>query len=150
MPDPIYESPTPFVDARIQAAALYCSDGRIGEQMDELLHERLELPRCDRLVVPGGAACLAGHWPAYWEARGVEEQLRFLIEAHDLRRVILIAHEGCAYYAHKLRLPASAALLQQRKDLAKAALLVRRLDDRVTIETYFARLKDGRVCFEVA
>jgi len=149
MPDPIYESRTPFQDARIQAAALYCSDGRIGEQMDEFLHERLELPRCDRLVVPGGAACLAGHWPAYWEARGVEEQLRFLIQAHDLHRVILIAHEGCAYYAHKLRHQGATALARQQKDLAKAAALVRRLGDRLTIETYFAWLKEGRVRFEV-
>ena len=45
-----------FDENRIRAAALYCSDGRFGEQIDDFLHNGLKLPRCDRLVVPGGAA----------------------------------------------------------------------------------------------
>ena len=76
----VYDSPIPFDSRRIQAAAVYCSDGRLGEQVDDLLQHALQLPRYDRLAVPGGAACLAGHFSTYREEEGVIEQLRFLVE----------------------------------------------------------------------
>ena len=41
-----------FDGARIHAASIYCSDGRVGEQIDEFLHEGLHLPRYDRLAMP--------------------------------------------------------------------------------------------------
>ena len=41
----VYESPTRYEQARIHAAAIYCSDGRVGEQIDEFLHHGLGLPR---------------------------------------------------------------------------------------------------------
>ena len=55
-----FDSSIPFDESRIQAAAVYCSDGRWGGQMDEFLQGELALPRYDRLLVPGGAAVLAG------------------------------------------------------------------------------------------
>src|SRR5947199_10332109 len=58
--------------ARIRAAAIYCSDGRFGEQMDEFLHEGLGLPRYDRLAVPGGPACLSGALSVFWESHSAE------------------------------------------------------------------------------
>src|SRR6266545_4643899 len=94
----VYASATSFDDRRIGAAAVYCSDGRFGEQMDEFLHQGLGLPRYDRVAVPGGPACLAGSLVTFQEARGVEDALRFLIRVHDLSQVVLIAHQGCAYY----------------------------------------------------
>ena len=45
---------------RIQAAAVYCSDGRFGEQFDDLMHNALGLPRYDRLAVPEALPA----WPA--------------------------------------------------------------------------------------
>src|SRR5439155_519320 len=89
---PVYTSPTGFDDRRIGAAAIYCSDGRFGEQMDEFLHHGLSLPRYDRLALPGGAACLAGHSATYYEKSALARQLRFLIDIHGLRKIILIAH----------------------------------------------------------
>ena len=98
----VYESSLRFDENRIRAAAVYCSDGRFGEQIDDFLHNCLKLPRCDRLVVPGGAGCLAGHFLAFREEEGLVEQLRFLIRAHDVQRVVLIAHQDCAFYSERL------------------------------------------------
>src|SRR3982751_6432402 len=94
----VYAARTPFDANRVGAAAVYCSDGRFGEQMDEFLHEGLVLPRYDRVAIPGGAACLAGRTSAQTEKTALERQLGFLIEEHGLRRVVLIAHDGCAFY----------------------------------------------------
>ena len=141
-------SSIPFDTNRIGAAAVYCSDGRFGEQFDELLFKTLKLPRYDRLAVPGGAACLAGHFAAYREEEGVSEQLRFLIEIHEIRRVVLIAHEGCAYYSQWLHVPPTQIESRQHEDLAKAIRHVQRFGIDIEVDAYFARQQGDRVAFE--
>jgi hypothetical protein len=143
----VYESPQPYEDARIHAAAVYCSDGRIGEQIDDFLHKGLGLPRYDRVAVPGGPACLSGRLMAFWEARGVEDQVRFLARVHGLGRVVLIAHQGCAYYAQRLGIPPESILAAQQEDLIRASRLVEGLAG-VKAEPYLARLAGTAVRFE--
>src|SRR5438046_10743654 len=89
-PQNLYTSRMPFDERRIGAAAVYCSDGRYGEQMDEFLHEGLGVPHYDRVAVPSGAACLAGHGNCVYEKESLERQLKFLIETHDLNRLVFI------------------------------------------------------------
>src|SRR5438874_2344665 len=85
----VYASRVAFDERRVGAAAVYCSDGRWGEQMDEFLHEGLSLPRYDRVAIPGGAACLAGHTIAFHDRNALSRQLEFLIKAHALSKVVL-------------------------------------------------------------
>src|SRR2546423_11816070 len=120
----VHTSVTPFDERRVGAAAVYCSDGRCGEQMDEFLHTGLGLPRYDRDAVHGGAACLAGHNGAYHDKHALERQLDFLIREHGLRRVVLIAHEGCAFYKD-IWLGLRTMKEQQAVDLEKAATQIR-------------------------
>ena len=87
-----------------EGAAVYCGDGRLGEPIDDFLHNALHLTRYDRQAVPVGAACLADHFATYREGDAVAAQLEFLINVHQLRRVVLIAHEGCAFYTDRLRI----------------------------------------------
>lgn len=145
----MYESVVPFDAQRIRAAAVYCSDGRFGEQCDDLLQNALELPRYDRLAVPGGPACLARHFATYREEEGVVEQLRFLVTAHDLERVILIAHEDCAFYTVRLNVSPLQLETQQREDIGKAVDRVRSLSSKLAVSAYFARKHhSGTVVFE--
>ena len=144
-----FQSSVRFDAKRIGAAAVYCSDGRFGDQFDDLLHNGLQLPRYDRLALPGGAACLASHFAAYQEEEAAIKQLRFLIEVHRLERVVLIAHQDCAFYTHHLQISPLQLETQQREDMQKAAGRVRSLFDRLVVEAYFARrLRDGTVQFE--
>src|SRR5262249_42272201 len=144
----VYESLQPYEDARIHAAAVYCSDGRIGEQIDDFLHNGLGLPRYDRVAVPGGPACLAGRLMAFWEARGVEDQLRFLAQVHGLTRVVLIAHEGCAYYAQRLAIPPAEVMRAQREARGRARRRGETPLAGVPGEPYVARLPGASVRFE--
>lgn len=148
MAETIYESPTAYEQARIHAAAIYCSDGRVGEQIDEFLHHGLGLPRYDRVAIPGGPACLAGSLVTFQEARAVEDSLRFLIQVHDLETVVLIAHEGCAYYLERLGVPEGSLVAAQRQDLEKAVRAVQRLRDGLRVESFLARRTSGRIRFE--
>lgn len=143
-----YESSVPFDPQRVQAAAVYCSDGRLGEHVDDLLHNALHLPRYDRLAVPGGAACLAGHFITYREEEGVIEQLRFLLTVHKARRVVLIAHEGCAFYTERLHVSPLQLETQQHDDLVKAIRRVKHFGLDIEVLAFFARKHGHAVRFE--
>jgi hypothetical protein len=143
-----YRSRLPYDASRMHAAALYCSDGRVGEHFDDFLQNGLNLPRYDRLCLPGGAACLAGHPQAHLEEKGVLDELHFLVEVHRLKRVVLIAHEGCAFYSSRLELKEPRLRLVQRADLVRAAAFVHRVTGLAHIEAYFAKLDDGGMVFE--
>lgn len=150
-PDPpaVYPSAIPFSAQRIRAAAVYCSDGRFGEAVDDLLHNALALPRYDRLAIPGGAACLAGHFATYRESEGVFAQLRFLIDVHELERIVLIAHENCAYYTQRLHVSLLQLESRQRDDIRQAVRRVQSLSRSLSVEAYFARLRPGSaIAFE--
>ena len=144
----IHRSAIPYDSRRIHAAAIYCSDGRVGEHFDEFLQQGLGLPRYDRVALPGGPACLAGHEQANLEERGVVDELKFLVEVHKLSRMILIGHQGCAFYTSTLNLEQPRLELVQRADLVRAAAYVHRITGLGQIEGYFARLRDGHIEFE--
>lgn len=148
MTAPRYLSALPYEPARIYAAAVYCSDGRLGDHVDDFLHNGLGLPRYDRLACPGGPVALTGRLAAHWEARGVEEQLRFLAQVHEIRKVVLIAHVGCAYYSHRLLLTPDEAEAEQVDDLRKAVLAVDRIVPGIDVARYLLRVRGAEVAFE--
>jgi hypothetical protein len=147
-PDDWFESSARFDDRRVQAAALYCSDGRWGEQIDDLLHNSLKLPRYDRLAVPGGAACLAGHFATYREEEGVAAQLRFLVEVHRLEQLVLIAHEGCAFYTDRLHVSPLQLEQRQRDDMQKAIRHVRGFGRHLQVRGFLGWRDGDRIRFE--
>lgn len=148
MADQPYESRVPYEQSRIHAAAIYCSDGRVGEHFDDFLQNGLGLPRYDRVALPGGPACLAGHPQTTLEQRSVVDELQFLVDVHHLKRVILIAHQGCAFYATRLHLQDRRLELVQKADLVRATAAVQAVTKIDRIEAWFARLVDNCVRFE--
>ena len=143
-----YQSTVRYDSSRIHAAAMYCSDGRLGEHFDDFLQNSLNLPRYDRLCLPGGPACVAGHPQAHLEEEGVVDELKFLVDVHKLKRIVLLAHQGCAFYSSRLELKEPRLELVQRADLVRAAAFVHRVTGLGAIEAYFARLEGDRVRFE--
>ncbi len=143
-----YASPFPYEARRLHAAAIYCSDGRVGEHFDDFLQNSLDLPHYDRVALPGGSACLAGHPAAFVQQASVAEELRFLVEVHELERVVLIAHQGCGFYRAALQLPDGLLEGQQRTDLAAAARTVRQITGLEDVEGWFLRVTDTAVTFE--
>jgi len=144
-------SPLPFVHERIGAAAVYCSDGRYGEAMDEFLHDGLGLPHYDRVAIPGGAACLAGHLLAMRERGALDRQLKFLVESHGLCRLVLIAHQDCGFYKHNVhpsKLRQSPLEQLQFADLATVAKMLRDFHRDLQIDAYFARRLDEGIRFD--
>ncbi len=145
----MFESRTPYEPQRIHAAAIYCSDGRLGEHFDDFLQNGLKLPRYDRIAMPGGPAALAEHAATRLEHAAVADELNFLVEVHGLDRIVLIQHQDCAFYTNRLKLSKVDAEQQQRDDVRRAGDFARRVTGVQRIEAYFARHVDGRIRFEV-
>jgi hypothetical protein len=143
-----FVSSVPFEEARIRAASLYCSDGRYGEQFDDFLHNALALPRYDRLAVPGGPACLTGRLDVFWEGHSAQQALDFLATVHGLERLVLIQHQGCAFYRQWLKVRDEALEARQLDDLHKAAELMRRRHPELRVDAFFARRLEAEVRFE--
>ena len=143
-----YRSALPYDRQRVRAAALYCSDGRVGEHFDDFMQNGLKLPRYDRIALPGGPACLAGYSQAQLEEAGVIDELRFLVEAHELSRVILIQHQGCAFYGVRLKVPDERMAQLQKADLVRAAYMIRHVTSLASVEGFYARREESGVVFE--
>lgn len=143
-----YTSSLAYVSARSHAAAIYCSDGRVGEHFDDFVQNGLGIQRYDRVALPGGPACLAGHAQARLEEQGVVDELKFLIEAHKLSKIILIQHEGCAFYESRLKVRPQSIEQLQIADLARAANSIRYWTSLQEIEGYLARRTPAGVVFE--
>src|SRR5262249_53307072 len=71
-------------------------------------------------------------------AQAARAQLDFLVRAHELSRVVLLPHFGCAVYGHRLGRPAAECLPAQVEDLRVAATTLRRWYPGMLVEGYLA------------
>jgi hypothetical protein len=65
-----------------------------------------------------------------------------------LQQVILIGHQGCAYYQVRLGFPAADVEQEQRTDLARAARTVVGIDPALKVYAFFAMRLESRIVFE--
>ncbi len=149
MARPSFVASAPLDASHPGALALYCSDGRFTEAVEELLHS-LGHPRLDTLTLPGGPG-LFNIWTAgMTDSTSIATAANFLVEGHKLRRVILIAHQGCGYYRHHFGgRPATEIEKLQQDDLRLAAHAIEGMRSGLRIDAYYARVDDdGRVSFD--
>jgi hypothetical protein len=137
LPMAAYHATERWHPERIGALALYCSDGRWGEAFDEFCHRHLQIPRYDRWAMPGGPAWLAAA-PNDPLVQAARTQLDFLVKAHELERIVLITHFGCAWYGEKLKQSAEDCLECQFKDVERAAATLRGWYSGLEVEAYLA------------
>jgi hypothetical protein len=139
-----FASPRPLGGPTIRAAAVYCSDGRFAPHFEAFLEHTLEGDLCDRLAVPGGPACLREAPALPEDSQGGREQLAFLVRAHRVERVILIAHEPCAFYRERLGVPDDTQGPRQARDLGEAVRFVTTLAP-LQVDLFTAQLVEGGV-----
>lgn len=128
--------------------AIYCSDGRFAPACERFIRQELGEQWYDRFIVPGGAAWLCLEVPTVWEHEMARKHVSFLVEAHEVRRVILIAHQHCGFY-ERYRLSPEQTERTQVTHLQSAARLLRDRYPNLQIEAYYLRITDGQPCFEL-
>ena len=147
LPMTAYHAQERWHPERIGALALYCSDGRWGEAIDEFCHRHLHIPRYDRWAVPGGPACVATAVGDDVLLRAARVQLEFLVQVHDLERVVLITHYACAWYGHRLGRPPAECLPTQAADVQEAAATLRGWHPGLQVEAYLGMRQQERLTF---
>ena len=140
-----YTSAVAYDGSRVQTAALYCSDGRFGAPTDDFLTN--VLPRYNRLVIPGGPACLAGYFISYREEEAAAEQFKFLVTALGISRILIVAHEDCLFYQQRLNISPFELRKRQTEDLGKAARRLKGISGTLQIEAYLAHIVQESVRF---
>ncbi len=147
LPLPVYHAAERWHPERIGALALYCSDGRWGEAFDEFCHRHLLIPRYDRWAVPGGPAWLGVHSEDATLRQAVRQQLDFLVQAHELERIVLITHWGCAWYGERLQRPPLACLPAQSEDVQQAAANLKTWYPGLQVAAYLAMRNEQWLSF---
>ena len=139
-----YELTSQIERGAADVLVVHCSDHRFQGPLREFLDRTLDLKaNYDALVVPGGPGCLAEqpHLPKFaWASR---KWFRFLVKAHSLRRVILIAHQDCGWYKWLAGYEASGALglaprERQKRDLALVGEFLSADSPQLSVEMYYA------------
>jgi hypothetical protein len=143
LPMGVYTCHETWNPERIGALALYCSDGRWGEAFDEFCHKRLLIPRYDRWAVPGGPAWLVTRANNADLFRATREQVDFLVRVHELERIVLITHFGCAFYRELLGEPPERCLPTQLDELRAVKQTLRTWFPQIQVEAYLA-MQRGR------
>jgi carbonic anhydrase len=130
-------------------AVVWCFDDRVNLVLGKFLR-RLGVQKADRIVVAGGAKCLAA--PSDDPDRDfVLKQIRLSIALHQTRRIVLMLHSDCgacgglAAFGGDTRLESE----KQSEELRTAIATVREMFPELQVEGYFVDFEgvwavDGR------
>jgi hypothetical protein len=130
------------------ALAIYCSDGRFTDSVEELCHT-IGHPRLDVLCMPGGPALLDLGSASFSALEAMRTSASFLIRGHKSKHVVLIAHDGCGYYRERYRFETPEEIIkQQRDDLRTASQWLMGAHPDLAVVCFFAKPESSKVHFE--
>lgn len=126
---------------RTDVLAIHCGDYRFQSAFNEFLNRSLNLDGSyDLLVIPGGPLSLTlfEYLPKFSWASW--KWLRFFVEQHEIRHLILIQHQDCAFYkTMPLHLHDSPEPRErQEQDLRRATNALKKDLPQLTVELYYA------------
>jgi hypothetical protein len=128
---------------------IHCSDPRYQAHFQEFLHEHLGLESYELIAIPGGAQCLtlAEYLPKFSWAGW--RWVKFLMDVAKPVRVVLIAHEGCRWYADNRFAGVGPGDRDHTiRDLQRVSGEVVERFGRIRVDSFAARLEDGHVVFD--
>jgi hypothetical protein len=150
-----FQSSTKLNDTHTDVLVVHCSDHRFQAGLHEFLNDGLRLNgNYDLLVLPGGPQCLTlvEYLPKLSWA--LTKWLRFLVDGHELKQVVLIAHQDCGWYK---QLPfhlfgSSDPRRHQEDDLRRVKHAMAKDFPHVRVDLYYAGwdASDGVVIEPVA
>jgi len=147
--EPLTDPVESWVGPPVDTLAVFCSDGRFKQMTDQFLKDGLKVPHCDLFAVPGGPGWLTVDMFNYKECDVASKWIGELIEKHGLKRVLLIAHEDCAFYKEKCKGKSPAEIqTRQLEDLGRAQERLEQFGHTVQIELYYADIVDDHVTFK--
>jgi carbonic anhydrase len=138
---PSYTLSSKVNQAHTEVLVVHCSDHRFQAGHYEFLNLSLNLgENYDLLVLPGGAQALSllEYLPKF--AWAGWKWFRFLVDAHGLKRIILIAHQDCGWYKSLPQFLHSMAdpRAKQEGDLLRIREVLLKENRELSVELYYA------------
>jgi hypothetical protein len=135
----------PYDHGTADEVLVTCSDGRFTVEEDGVLSAIGITRPPDRQVIPGGAGALAGVGNTDATTAHLSD-LHFLISAHAIRRVVLVAHADCGVYASRYAHIASSMIFAyQLEDLVAVARKLVEDFPSLEVDCLYAMPVDGHV-----
>lgn len=131
--------------ARPDTVVISCVDGRWRPHLLEFAAMRLGVgPNGDFMAVPGGVEPLTLLNLLPKDFNFFRRRLEALIEAHGTKRIVLVAHQDCAWYVARKVGPFKIDLKgRQIQDLKKAERSLREMFPGVVVESWYAHHDEG-------
>ncbi len=138
----------PLVDAEnADALVIHCSDPRFQAAFRQFIEYELGIKNPIPIIVPGGVHDLVS--PARIKAaRQLWQQLEFMVVHGKVKRIVMINHEGCQWYAKWNTLVTSKVDEDIVNHLFAAAEKFAEKRFNISVETYYAKIVDGNVVFQ--
>ncbi|MEI8254439.1 MAG: hypothetical protein WCJ30_02080, partial [Deltaproteobacteria bacterium] len=99
-------------------------------------------------TMPGGPALMHMRSASYSDVDATSRAASFLIRAHGIEHVVLLAHEHCGYY--RARYPADRpeqVRARQLEDLREAGRVVTRMGPSLSVRLYFVQPEGTKLEF---
>src|SRR5574340_576598 len=135
-----YQPASPLNRTDTDVLAVHCGDHRFQAAFHEFLTQASPGGNYDLLVIPGGpqSLTLVEYLPKFsWSSW---RWLGFFVESHDLKRLILIQHQDCAWYKnlplHLHDSPEPRA--RQEQDLRRVKIALAKEFPQLSVELYYA------------
>lgn len=122
-----------------------CVDGRWRPHLLEFASLRLGVgPNGDFMAVPGGVEPLTLLDLLPKDFNFFRRRLEALVEAHGTKRIVVVAHQDCAWYRTRKIGPFTIDLRERQiQDLKKAEKRLREMFPTVVVECWYAHLDGG-------
>ena len=135
----------PWNPARPDTVVISCVDGRWRPHLLEFASMRLGVGiNGDFMAVPGGVEPLTLLDLLPKDFNFFRRRLEALVESHGTRRIVLVAHQDCAWYKARKIGPLKIDLRdRQISDLKKSEKRLREMFPSTSVECWFARLDGG-------
>lgn len=145
----IFVSKKPWLKGRhVDTLVIHCSAFDFRPFFAEFIEQHLKLGEYDILCVPGGIQVLNVFAFATKRFSFLRKMVEFLVKKHELKRIVILGHEDCAWYRDIRFGPIHVDLTERQfKDLKSTADSLRQ-ELGVTIDLFFGHLtKDQQVAF---
>ena len=145
-PEKSFVSHATFSEDHDHTLVTACSDPRFVEATQEFIRSAIGVRKFDPLFEPGGPAIFLLAYSIFFVTR---PQGQLLHQAHDIRRVVGIAHYDCRFYLAKHpNLTPEKLRERQTRDLQEFKSEIARITPAATVELYYAHPNaEGRIEF---
>lgn len=114
------------------ALIIHCMDFRFQDPFEEFVHKQNFVNGYDHVVLAGGVK----------EAAEVDKHVELAVMLHHIKKVLLVNHRTCGAYGAELAKDPEKELDKHIKDLVSTAVRLKLCYPDLTIETYFADIKE--------